>query len=276
MIVMNYIVEFYKSLDTLNLILFWGIIIVIILLLTFSIIIANKNRKLKAMLLAKQKEEAKNETPIPVVEVVTPQVEEKTVIKSETPVVEKKFVAEEHVKEYNNDLFTLPNIDKVSDYQDRRENTQESIPTGPYQRNVLREMSSNQTSPIGIVKKEPVSNETIDAYQVQENTKEPYHDNIQTNHEYLSEVSKKLSDAKEQEDISRTEYELRQEEEAIISYEELMRKKDQIKIVDDEDAAISIEELLARKKQQEKLYNLNESEENSEFIKELKDFRQDL
>ena len=44
---MNLIIDFYKSLDVLNLIIFWGIIIVIILLLIFSFILINKNKKLK-------------------------------------------------------------------------------------------------------------------------------------------------------------------------------------------------------------------------------------
>ena len=39
---MDFIVEFYKELDTINLIIFWGVIIVVFLLLTFAIIIANK------------------------------------------------------------------------------------------------------------------------------------------------------------------------------------------------------------------------------------------
>ena len=44
---MKFIIDFYKNLDPLNLIIFWGIIIVIILLLIFSFILINKNKKLK-------------------------------------------------------------------------------------------------------------------------------------------------------------------------------------------------------------------------------------
>jgi len=44
---MDFIIDYYKSLDTLNLIIFWGIIIVVILLLIFSCILLNKNKKLK-------------------------------------------------------------------------------------------------------------------------------------------------------------------------------------------------------------------------------------
>ena len=44
---MDLIIDFYKELDALNLIIFWGIIIVILLLLIFSLILINKNKKLK-------------------------------------------------------------------------------------------------------------------------------------------------------------------------------------------------------------------------------------
>ena len=99
-------------------------------------------------------------------------------------------------------------------------------------------------------------------------------ENIKDN--YLEEVSKKLAESDKIDDIDRTEYELKQEEEAIISYEELMQKKDTIKIIDEEEAIISIEELLRKKEQEDKLYNLTEEEENDKFINELKSFRNDL
>ena len=197
------------------------------------------------------------------------------------------------------------------------------MPTGPYQRNVLREMSLNQTSPIGIVK--PIKKDDIEIKKAKElhdslniennnkiekesyheeekeiklenNSKETKQDNLsdQTNlpkinvqnksievqktakEKYLEEVSRKLASAKQKDDIDRTDYELKQEEEAIISYKELMEKKDSIKIIDEEEAVISIEELIRKKNQQEKLYNLTEEEENDKFINELKNFRNDL
>ena len=102
---------------------------------------------------------------------------------------------------------------------------------------------------------------------------------------YLEEVSKKLAEAYVSDGIERTDYELEQEENAIISYKELMEKKDSIQTIDEEEAVISIEELMNRNnKQQEKkekdtdtkLYNLTDEEENDDFIKELKQFRNDL
>ena len=96
---------------------------------------------------------------------------------------------------------------------------------------------------------------------------------------YLEEVSKKLAEAEVKDEIERTNYELEQEENAIISYKELMEKKDSIQTIDEEDAIISIEELMNhhnQNKEDDKLYKLNEEEENDNFIKELKQFRNDL
>ena len=65
---MDLIIDFYKSLDTINLIVFWGIIIVLILLLVFAIVQSNKNKKLKAML---NIEKVQNSDEIPVKQVLT-------------------------------------------------------------------------------------------------------------------------------------------------------------------------------------------------------------
>ena len=100
---------------------------------------------------------------------------------------------------------------------------------------------------------------------------------------YLEEVSKKLAEADTKDEIERTDYELEQEENAIISYTELMEKKDSIQTIDEEEAVISIEELMNRNNHQKeleqeetKLYNITEEEANDNFLKELKQFRNDL
>ena len=111
-----------------------------------------------------------------------------------------------------------------------------------------------------------------------------YKKNTNSNNMYLEEVSRKLAEAEIPDEIERTNYELKQEEDAIISFKELMEKKDSIQTIDEEDAVISIEELMNRNNQkteaqleeERKLYNLTEEEENDNFIKELKQFRNDL
>ena len=303
---MNAIIKFYQELDTFNLILFWGIIIVVILLLIFSIILANKNKKLKAMLILNKQEsfdtkDAKEKIDIPVIDnVIIPENKEineplDDQINEPKVTEENDFIAEEHVMEYNKELFSLPNIEKVNVEEEQKQaeisekevkEAEVKLPNAPYQRNVLREMSLNQTSPIGIVKnntyeekhlnnakelqtilKEETPNEELPQIKVEDNSVQK---------RYLAEVSKKLNEASNINDVNRTDYELKQEEDAIISYQELMEKKDSIHIIDEEDAVISIEELINRKKQEEKLYNITKDEENNTFIDELKHLRHDL
>jgi len=296
--IMKSIINFYRELDTLNLILFWGIIIVIILLLIFSIIMLSKNKKLKKILISKndniKKEKideqnddipVKDNTPINVVlDETSPVVIPEEKIEMKLP-EEKDFVAEEHVMAYKQELFSIPNIEKVNIEKETHDEPQK-LPNAPYQRNVLREMSLSQTSPIGIVKRENKTEKNLDnAKELEQSLQE---DNLYVNSKqiqnernnnqktYLDEVSQKLNEATNLNDIDRTAYEIEQEEEAIISYQELMDKKDHIKIVDEEDAVISIEELMNRKKQEEKIYNITKEEENNTFIDELKHFRHDL
>ena len=348
---MNLIVEFYKSLDTLNLIIFWGIIIVIILLLIFSIILINKNKKLKQIIDNEKIDNNHADIPIQTkvisnqeknaeekivnvekeknINIVTSSnniiSEEKTIEPEEEKNNEIKeeinFIAEEHVMEYNQNQFSNIENEITINKVVQEENNEINLPTGPYQRNVLRDLPS-QTSPIGIIK--PKNNELSKAKELKslltdedniedettntesyinsisskisvkpndENIKERTSSSsenkiinnskqtakVESNKDsYLEKVKDSLSKAVENEDIVRTNYEKQQEEDAIISYEELMQKKDQIKIVDEEEAVISIEELMQKKEHKDKLYQLTEEEENDEFIKELKNFRHDL
>lgn len=346
---MNYIVEFYKELDTVNLIIFWGVIIVVLLLLTFAIIIANKNKKLERIIEKNgididnyddEELAIKKETNIKIIKEENHQndithkeeVSHKSIINDninvekekaftpliineqanadiETPVMEMpnieekipnedKFVVEEHVMEYRSDTPKITNIERKN-INNMPEKEVVDIRT-PYERNVLRKMSSNQTSPIGIAirhtnsEKEitkakelhealneqapavnEIKNSTNDEYLINQKRYANTYKETARKGDYLEELSKKLSSAQAN-DISRTEYELKQEEDAIISYQELMEKKDSIKTIDEEEAVISIDELIAKKKQQEKIYNLTKEEENDDFIKELKHFRSDL
>lgn len=460
---MEFIIDFYKDLDTLNLIIFWGIIIVIILLLIFSFILLNKNKKLKGIIntsekyqekdLTIKKEELLNDTfekepeeeksiDLPIIHELPKEHQKETENITKTIETEKKFIAEEHVIEYNNDLFSLSNVKKNNESKEEKNNTEVikkgpiEMPTGPYQRNVLREMSLSQTSPIGITKpiqkqdkkiemakdlEVSLNNEENEAFTtkeflekkeiqnkvqqtneqikkeltniesqssrrteintgsalrtrlnygekrgeqeevkstltkisnldnneshnkeilkktsqiIKEESKEEtkteipvrkqYEERIPDKEEikiptsiiqndietpakellnlepqifeskkqktssekYLEEVSRKLAEAEVPEEIERTNYELKQEEDAIISYKELMEKKDSIQTIDEEEAVISIEELMNRNnqkpaepekiKEDTKLYNISEEEENDSFLRELKQFRNDL
>ena len=77
-----------------------------------------------------------------------------------------------------------------------------------------------------------------------------------SNQEFIEEISKRLSEEVEPQTIELTDYEKRQEEEAIISYKELLKLKDRLyKITDDEEIDTFIDEL------KEFRTNLNEEEE---------------
>lgn len=340
---MNYIIEFYKNLDIVNLFIFWGVIIVVLLLLIFSIIISNKNKKLQKIIESrgidvdefndnaiptlknknisfKSEKEINNDTIISTEKKynndekydqdffkIDNTIETKKVHENEKiNLIPDTFVAEEHVIDYES---KTPEINKQNindnriidnDYQSKEAIIEKKV----YQKNILKEMSLNQTSPIGIVKKDINSSKELekaeDLYDCFDEEKKSNANtinnmektNADSNHDiynlsdtlknesifkkgnYLEELSKKSEKLKNE--INRTEYELRQEDEAIISYEELMRKKDKIKMIDEEEAIISINELLKKKEHEEKIYNLNNEEDNNKFINELKDFRSDL
>lgn len=374
---LNFVGDFFKNLDTLNLFLFLGIVIVIILLLAFSILMANKNKKLKRLLELKErkvdnKSIDKNEDFIPIDRSFSRDENNKYPLQTEERELKENNHQELHYtnnsssysqsdysteqEKNNNDARTLntnndPFIaeeyvqqEHITNNNLNKENTLSYPINKPYQKNVLREMSLNQTSPIGIGNSHTSINNKIDEYQelnksLNDNINEDedikrYHEekkksisenqssDIMTSDEknskieqreidnkakieedrfaywrqnlkpkftdeaeekdrhgkkeYLEEVSKKLSNAVENNNIDRTAYELQQEEDAIISYEELMQKKDQIRIIDEEDAVISIEELISRKQNEDKVYQLSNSESNDKFIDELKNFRGNL
>jgi hypothetical protein len=67
----------------------------------------------------------------------------------------------------------------------------------------------------------------------------------------MEEVSKRLEEATDNSPIELTDYEKKQEEEAIISYKELIENKD-------------------------KIYQITDDEADIEFINELKNFRDSL
>ena len=101
-------------------------------------------------------------------------------------------------------------------------------------KNVLKDIyTRHQTSPINIVNDE---------------IKIEKEDNLS----YTEKVTRKLESEYKPQTIELTDYEKKQEEEAIISYKELLSSS------------------------KDKLYNITEEEETTDFIKELKSFRSSL
>ena len=69
---------------------------------------------------------------------------------------------------------------------------------------------------------------------------------------FAEEISKKMEEELKPQTIELTDYEKKQEEEAIISYQELLKTN------------------------KDRLYNITDEEETIDFIKELKSFRSSL
>lgn len=112
-----------------------------------------------------------------------------------------------------------------------------------YQKNILHNQP-NITSPITINKKEEQAfnlNEFIKSNELKIEKQDPTsHKNV----DYLQDIATKIADELENKNIELTNYEKLQEENAIISYKELLTIKDKITILDDENETIDfIEEL---------------------------------
>lgn len=240
--------NFYNNLSSDSLFFFWIIIFLFIFLVVISIILINKNKKLVKILKEEQEKVEDNketnndilkqqqlEVPVETKEVP---LEEPTSNKEE----EKIPVVKEEIKENN-----------------------------LYQKNVLREISSKQpVSPIHIEKKEEyIARENLDNFDFNsvnydnglgmtyedpnisplEEMEDAYE--VNDNMKFASEIVEKMEEETKPSNIELTDYEKKQEEEAIISYDELMKVKD-------------------------KIYNITDDEETDEFIDELKNFRLDL
>jgi len=141
-------------------------------------------------------------------------------------------------------------LEKEEDINDILENIPEIEETGPYKKNVLREISARgQTSPVNIGKS------TVDVPKVNVTSyvkkQEPNKEKEVDNKTFVEEISKRMEDELKPQTIELTDYERKQEEEAIISYQELLKVKD-------------------------RMYRITDDEEIDTFIDELKEFRTNL
>jgi len=124
---------------------------------------------------------------------------------------------------------------------------------GPYKKNVLREISARgQTSPVNIGKSTvDVPKVKVTSYVKEEHIKKEERINEMDNQSFIEEISKRMEEELKPQTIELTDYEKKQEEEAIISYQELLKAKDRI-------------------------YKINDDEEIDTFIDELKEFKKNL
>lgn len=227
--------SFYDNLSSDGLFFFWIIIFLFCFLIFLTIVLVLKNRKLVKLL----KEE----------HVVS--VEKEEVIFPKNDVIEEN---KEQVLEIKEEVKVEPVAEiKEVNIEEKKDKT------GPYSKNVLREMNARmQTSPIHIEKEAVDVNtdygisesylreESISPLEMMEDSYE-----VNENMKFASEIVERMEEEIQPSNIELTDYEKKQEEEAIISYDELLKVKD-------------------------KIYNITEDEETDEFIDELKSFRLDL
>lgn len=201
---MKEIINFYKGLNTLELMIICTFIVLFVFLIILSIVLVRKNKALINRI---------------------SELEEANRIDEDEPLAETYYQEE--------DISNISNIEEVNS-QNNNEIFQEEKTDNDgkeiYQKNVLDDIVK-QTSPVSIT---PSSSDP-------ENKKE----------NYLESVSKSLEEHQETEPIELTNYEQQQEDDAIISYQELLGSQD-------------------------KMYNITDEEEDSPFIEELKSFRKSL
>lgn len=198
---MKEIINFYKGLNTLELMIICTFIVLFVFLIIFSIVLVRKNKALINRI---------------------SELEEANRIDEDEPLVENYYQEEDisNIKEVNS-----PNNNEIF-----QEEKTDSDGKEIYQKNVLNDIVK-QTSPVSI------TTSSSDPENKKEN--------------YLESVSKSLEEHKETEPIELINYEQQQEDDAIISYQELLGSQD-------------------------KLYNITDEEEDSPFIEELKSFRKSL
>ena len=281
------LLKIFSEMDTLDIIIVAGIIFIVIFLICLSSSLMKKNKVLREELKNKQNidniimdEDITNDKEIE-------NYEDINIIKEDKPEEDNIVVPNEKVdilnelneNLYEDDILSKPEEEGINEILKDLPDNDTSI-TAPYTRNVLKSLSqSGQTSPVNIgksavdipkvkvtsyVKEEPKHEVKIEQQKLDFEEKEikkelpklEENSSSMSNQEFIEEISKRLAEEVEPQTIELTDYEKRQEEEAIISYKELLKEKDRLyKITDDEEIDTFIDEL------KEFRTNLNEEEE---------------
>lgn len=246
-------IDFYDGLSSDGLFFFWIIVFLFLFLIFLTIVLVVKNKKLIKLL----KEDN---------QCVKDKFEEIPLMGKNEEIVNQD---EEQVVEIKDNVEVQDDI-KI-DKEEKTEVEKQVVlevkeETGPYKKNVLREMNARmQTSPISIRRDDVIYNTNNNSYNdeyeldeiyLREESVSPLESmedsfDVSDNMRFASEIVEKMEEEIKPSNIELTDYEKKQEEEAIISYDELLKVKDRI-------------------------YNLTEDEETDEFIDQLKSFRLDL
>ena len=238
----NSLGEFYNGLSSDGVFFFWIIVFLVVFLLGITIYLIIKNKKLMRLIREEEIREMnegdlrKEDSSLDNVVVNT---SNDMVMESVVPIEEKENIQ-------NNDL--LPEVDNSSISNSHIS----EVDNGAYKKNVFREMSSReQTSPIHIEKREDfVKRENLDNFDFStydngmgmkteisgcplEEMEDIYEEN--DNMKFTDELASRMEKMVRPSAAEIDEFERKQEEEAIISYDELLKVKDKIyNITEDE------------------------------------------
>lgn len=281
------LLKIFSEMDTLDIIIVVGIIFIVIFLICLSSSLMKKNKVLREELKNKQNidniimdEDITNDKEIENYEDINIIKEDKNEEDNIVVPNEKIDILNElNENLYEEDILSKPEEEGINEILKDLPDNENSINV-PYTRNVLKSLSqSGQTSPVNIgksavdvpkvkvtsyVKEEPKHEVKLEQQKLDFEEKEikkeipklEENSSNMSNQEFIEEISKRLSEEVEPQTIELTDYEKRQEEEAIISYKELLKVKDRLyKITDDEEIDTFIDEL------KEFRTNLNEEEE---------------
>lgn len=281
------LLKIFSEMDTLDIIIVVGIIFIVIFLICLSSSLMKKNKVLREELKNKQNidniimdEDITNDKEIENYEDINIIKEDKNEEDNIVVPNEKVDILNElNENLYEEDILSKPEEEGINEILKDLPDNENSINV-PYTRNVLKSLSqSGQTSPVNIgksavdvpkvkvtsyVKEEPKHEVKLEQQKLDFEEKEikkelpklEENSSNMSNQEFIEEISKRLAEEVEPQTIELTDYEKRQEEEAIISYKELLKEKDRLyKITDDEEIDTFIDEL------KEFRTNLNEEEE---------------
>lgn len=239
--------DFYVNLSSDGMFFFWIVVFLFFFLLFLVVILLLKNKKLAKLLKEEHSTAIGND------------VVEDNILK----VVNENTIKEEELKDSISQIVEpeekviVPSEEPVVEEKEKIKIKESEEQTGPYKKNVLREMNARmQTSPIHIDRKEENRTSDINSAYRREEMMSPLEEledsyEVNDNMKLASEIVNRMEEEIRPSNIELTDYEKKQEEEAIISYDELLKVKD-------------------------KIYNITEDEETDEFIDELKSFRLDL
>lgn len=228
------ILDLINNLRTIDIVILIFVIFIFIFLLFLTSTLMKKNKQLRQELNNVNNDKNIHDEPI---------------IKKE---IENTNIVNEEIK--NEELeINLIEEKKEEDINDILEDIPEIEETGPYKKNVLRELSARgQTSPVNIGKSTvDIPKTNVTSYIKQDDKQETETNNEPDNRTFVEEISRRMEDELKPQTIELTDYERKQEEEAIISYQELLKAKD-------------------------RMYRIDDDEEIDTFIDELKEFRTNL